>query len=262
MSAAVTTELKTIGHWIGGESIAGESGRKGPVYNPATGEQSGEVRFASVEEIDHAVATADGRVRDVAPVVALEARRALLPHLPARRRAPRGSRAAPHRRARQGPLRRARRGAARHRGDRVRLRDPAAPEGRLLRAGLDRDRRVLDPAAARRRGRHHAVQLPGDGAHVDVGARDRVRQHVHPQAVREGPVRVDPDRRAAQGGRASRTASSTSSRATRSRSTRSSSTPASRRSASSARLRSRATSTRPGRRPGSACRRSAARRTT
>jgi malonate-semialdehyde dehydrogenase (acetylating) / methylmalonate-semialdehyde dehydrogenase len=58
MSAAVTTELKTIGHWIGGETVAGDSGRSGPVYNPATGEQSGEVAFASVEEIDRAVATA------------------------------------------------------------------------------------------------------------------------------------------------------------------------------------------------------------
>jgi len=58
MNAAVTTELKTIGHWIGGEGVAGESGRNGPVYNPATGEQTGEVAFASVEEIDHAVTTA------------------------------------------------------------------------------------------------------------------------------------------------------------------------------------------------------------
>jgi malonate-semialdehyde dehydrogenase (acetylating)/methylmalonate-semialdehyde dehydrogenase len=58
MNAAVTTELKTIGHWIGGEPVRGESGRSGPVYNPATGEQSGEVQFASVEEIDRAVETA------------------------------------------------------------------------------------------------------------------------------------------------------------------------------------------------------------
>src|SRR5512145_3131277 len=58
MNAAVTTELKTIGHWIGGEPVAGASGRTGPVYNPATGEQTGEVAFASVEEIDRAVATA------------------------------------------------------------------------------------------------------------------------------------------------------------------------------------------------------------
>ncbi len=58
MSAAVTTELKTISHWIGGESVQGSSGRQGPVYNPATGEQTGEVAFASVEEIGRAVKTA------------------------------------------------------------------------------------------------------------------------------------------------------------------------------------------------------------
>jgi malonate-semialdehyde dehydrogenase (acetylating) / methylmalonate-semialdehyde dehydrogenase len=58
MSAAVTTELKTIGHWIGGAIVQGDSGRSGPVYNPATGEQTGEVAFASTEEIDRAVATA------------------------------------------------------------------------------------------------------------------------------------------------------------------------------------------------------------
>jgi malonate-semialdehyde dehydrogenase (acetylating) / methylmalonate-semialdehyde dehydrogenase len=58
MNAAVTTELRTIGHWIGGESIRGDSGRSGPVYNPATGEQTGEVAFASVEEMDRAVSTA------------------------------------------------------------------------------------------------------------------------------------------------------------------------------------------------------------
>ena len=69
-------------------------------------------------------------------------------------------------------------------------------------------------------------------------------------------------RRAAQGGRPARTASSTSCTATRSRSTRCSSIRRSPRSASSARRRSRATSTRPARRTASACRRSAARRTT
>src|SRR6187200_2850677 len=55
---AVTTELRTIGHWIGGEGVRGDSGRTGPVFNPATGEQTGEVTLASVEEIDRAVATA------------------------------------------------------------------------------------------------------------------------------------------------------------------------------------------------------------
>ncbi len=51
-------ELARISHWIGGQIVAGESGRTGPVYNPATGEQTGAVDFASVEEIDRAVAAA------------------------------------------------------------------------------------------------------------------------------------------------------------------------------------------------------------
>jgi malonate-semialdehyde dehydrogenase (acetylating)/methylmalonate-semialdehyde dehydrogenase len=58
MNAAVTTELKLIGHWIGGETVRGKSGRKGPVFNPATGAQTGEVDFASPEEIDRAVGNA------------------------------------------------------------------------------------------------------------------------------------------------------------------------------------------------------------
>jgi malonate-semialdehyde dehydrogenase (acetylating)/methylmalonate-semialdehyde dehydrogenase len=58
MNAAVTTELKVIGHWVGGQPTGGNSGRKGPVFNPATGEQTGEVDFASIEEIDRAVRTA------------------------------------------------------------------------------------------------------------------------------------------------------------------------------------------------------------
>ncbi len=51
-------ELGRISHWIGGQSVAGESGRTGPVYNPARGIQTKEVDFASVEEIDRAVQTA------------------------------------------------------------------------------------------------------------------------------------------------------------------------------------------------------------
>jgi malonate-semialdehyde dehydrogenase (acetylating) / methylmalonate-semialdehyde dehydrogenase len=50
--------VKPVHHWIGGRSVPGESGRSGPIFNPATGEQSGEVDFASVEEVDAAVAAA------------------------------------------------------------------------------------------------------------------------------------------------------------------------------------------------------------
>ena len=50
--------LRQINHWIGGRAVAGTSGRKGPVYNPAAGRQSGEVDFATVEEVDAAVQAA------------------------------------------------------------------------------------------------------------------------------------------------------------------------------------------------------------
>jgi malonate-semialdehyde dehydrogenase (acetylating)/methylmalonate-semialdehyde dehydrogenase len=47
-----------VNHWINGRRLAGSSGRSGPVYNPATGELAREVDFASVEEVDAAVAAA------------------------------------------------------------------------------------------------------------------------------------------------------------------------------------------------------------
>jgi len=52
------SEVRPINHWIGGKVVAGSSGRSGPVYNPATGEQTGAVDFASVEEVATAVAAA------------------------------------------------------------------------------------------------------------------------------------------------------------------------------------------------------------
>src|SRR5687768_11245730 len=50
--------MERLGHWIGGKLVAGESGRSGPVFNPATGEQTHEVDFASVEEVDQAIENA------------------------------------------------------------------------------------------------------------------------------------------------------------------------------------------------------------
>ena len=47
-----------VNHWIGGKPVAGTSGRQGPVYNPATGKVARQVDFASVEEVDAAVAAA------------------------------------------------------------------------------------------------------------------------------------------------------------------------------------------------------------
>jgi malonate-semialdehyde dehydrogenase (acetylating)/methylmalonate-semialdehyde dehydrogenase len=57
-SSAEGAGIARIEHWIGGRRVAGESGRSGPVYNPATGRQTGEVDFATVEEVDRAVQAA------------------------------------------------------------------------------------------------------------------------------------------------------------------------------------------------------------
>ncbi|MGW7551276.1 CoA-acylating methylmalonate-semialdehyde dehydrogenase [Streptomyces rimosus] len=50
--------MKTINHWIGGKPVEGLSGSFGPVCNPATGAQEKRVAFASVDEVDAAVAAA------------------------------------------------------------------------------------------------------------------------------------------------------------------------------------------------------------
>jgi malonate-semialdehyde dehydrogenase (acetylating)/methylmalonate-semialdehyde dehydrogenase len=47
-----------VSHWIGGRLVAGKSGREGDVYDPATGRLAKHVDFASVDEIDAAVAAA------------------------------------------------------------------------------------------------------------------------------------------------------------------------------------------------------------
>jgi malonate-semialdehyde dehydrogenase (acetylating) / methylmalonate-semialdehyde dehydrogenase len=50
--------VERINHWIGGKLVPGSSGRTGPVFNPATGEQTHEVDLASASEVDAAVEAA------------------------------------------------------------------------------------------------------------------------------------------------------------------------------------------------------------
>src|ERR1044072_1201459 len=50
--------MKRLNHWIDGRIVEGTSGRTGPIWNPATGEQQAEVDFASVADVDTAVAAA------------------------------------------------------------------------------------------------------------------------------------------------------------------------------------------------------------
>ena len=50
--------IARIDHWIGGRCVHSRSGRSGPVYNPALGQQVAEVGFADAGEVDLAVSSA------------------------------------------------------------------------------------------------------------------------------------------------------------------------------------------------------------
>jgi malonate-semialdehyde dehydrogenase (acetylating) / methylmalonate-semialdehyde dehydrogenase len=50
--------VERISHFIAGKVVPGESGRRGDVFDPATGERTHEVDFASAEEVDRAVEAA------------------------------------------------------------------------------------------------------------------------------------------------------------------------------------------------------------
>ena len=50
--------MKQIQHWVAGSYTQGSSDRTGPVFNPATGEQTGEVALASAADVDVAVTAA------------------------------------------------------------------------------------------------------------------------------------------------------------------------------------------------------------
>ncbi len=50
--------LADITHWIGGRRVAGSSVRTGKVFNPATGDITGAVRFADAAVVDAAVQAA------------------------------------------------------------------------------------------------------------------------------------------------------------------------------------------------------------
>ena len=193
--------MRDIGHFIAGKPVAGTSGKFGDVFNPAAGEVIRPRRAGRRRRGEQ------GRRRRRRRLAGLGRHPAAAPrprHVQAEgtagARPPRTLRDH-HRRARQGAVGRRWRGAARPRGGGVRLRHPASAEGRVHRSGRHRHRRLVDPPAARRGRRHHAVQLPADGAAVDDPGGARLRQLLHPEAVGEGPVRVAEARRAAGRGR-------------------------------------------------------------
>ena len=254
--------MRELTHFIGGKHVAGTSGRFADVFQPMTGEVISRVPLASKAEVRAAVENAKAAQPAWAATNPQRRARVLMKFLDLIDRDNDELADMLGARARQDDRRRQGRHPARRRGGRVRLRHPASDEGRIHRRRRPRHRPLFDAPAARRRRRHHAVQLPGHDPDVEARAGDRLRQCLHPEAVRARPRRAAAARRTVHRGGRCRRASSTSSTATRRRSTPSSTIPTSRRSASSARRRSPNTSMRAARRTGSACSASAAPRTT
>ena len=56
--------MKTIHHFVNGETRLAGSGRSSPVFDPATGEQTAEVGLASAAEVDEAVTAAAGAFQE------------------------------------------------------------------------------------------------------------------------------------------------------------------------------------------------------
>ena len=47
--------MNTIQHFVNGKKFSGESKRAGKVFNPATGEQTAEVKLATTKDVNDAV---------------------------------------------------------------------------------------------------------------------------------------------------------------------------------------------------------------
>ena len=197
-----------IGHYVGNKRVAGQSGRTGDVTNPATGEVTAKVAFASEAEIDAAVQIAkkaqlawaatpplrrqrvmfnlkglmEKRLDDLARLMSLEHGKTFDD---AKGEVGRGLEVVEFSCA-----------IAHHmRGDFTE--QVATGHGFLV-----------DPPAARRGGRHHAVQLPDHDPVLDGRHGGGLRQRLHPEAVGEGSQRADAAGRAVRRGRRCRPASS------------------------------------------------------
>ena len=183
--------MRSIGHFIGGREVKGTSGRTADVFEPMTGEVQAKVasglqgRNARRGRERQGRAGGVGRHQSAAP----RPRDDEVPRTGAARL--RQARRSPGARARQDRSRRQGRHPARPRSGRIRLRHPASDEGRIHRRRRPRHRHLFDAPAARRRRRHHPVQFPGDDPDVEIRARDRLRQCVHPEAVGARSRRAD-----------------------------------------------------------------------
>ena len=139
-----------ITHLVDGAAWEGTAERTSPVFNPATGEQTGVLDLASADLVDEVVATAPSRPgpgvgRGISLAKRTQVLFAFRELLNERKQEIAALITAEHGKVLSDA---ARRGDPWPRGRRVRLRHPAPAEGRLHRERLDQGRRLLDPPAA------------------------------------------------------------------------------------------------------------------
>ena len=258
------TGVRTLRNYVGGRWVDSSSSDFLDITNPATGDVLARVPLSSKDELDEAARTAREARRRGAKVSVIERTRWLLRHPPGVHRPHRRHRRDDHPRDGQDLPRRAGRGGPLDREHRGRVRRADDDAGQHPGGRRDGHRLRDHPPAGRRRRQHRALQLPGDGAVLVPALRHRVRQRLRAEALRAGADDAGPDVR--DHGRRRRPAAgrrSTSSTARSTSSTRCSTRPdidaiSFVGSAKTARVRL----PRAGRATASACRRSAAPRTT
>ena len=173
--------MKTIDHWIGGSCRQGTSGRFGDVYDPATGQIQAKVRLAGRDDVDAAVATASAAFATWSQT-SLSARTQILFEFRHLVRAHKQLLAEmisdEHGKVVSDAAGEVQRG--------IEVIEFACGIPTLLKGEYsDQASTGVDVFSFREphrcRSRHHPVQLPRHGAHVDVPGRDRLREHLRPQ---------------------------------------------------------------------------------
>ena len=183
--------MQTIQNAIGGKLVTSSSSRTQPVYNPATGEAISTLPLSSVDEINDAVAAAKATLPGWASTTPMKRARVMFKFkelLEKHADELASLISLEHGKVHDDAL-----------GELARGIDcvdfacgiPQMLKGEFFAQCRPVDRQLFRPPAAWRRRRHHAVQLPGYGANVDVSARDRMREHFHPEAVRARSVGAD-----------------------------------------------------------------------
>ena len=175
--------VSELGHFIGGKKVAGKSGRTGEIYNPATGDVTALVPFAAAAEVNAAVQSAKQAFPAWSRTPPLTRARVMFKYkelLDRNRDKLAGMIGSEHGKVLSDATGEVTRG--------IEVVEFACGIPHLLKGEFTenvgtRHRQLLDAPAARRVRRHHALQLPGDGADVDVPGRDRLRQHLHLEAV-------------------------------------------------------------------------------